>query len=136
MTLSEDLIISIKEHEGFVAKPYKDHLGFLTIGFGTLIENGITREEAHALLVIRLKRFAKELMDEKSIIIDLSQERQDVLIEMAYQLGVRGVLKFKKMWLAIEKFDFDTASREMIDSKWAKQTPNRAFQASKRMSVG
>jgi len=56
-----------------------------------------------------------------------------ILIEMVYQLGVYGVSKFKKMLIALDSKDYQTASIEMLDSKWAKQTPNRAEDLSSRM---
>jgi len=49
-----------------------------------------------------------------------------VLIEMVFQLGVGGVSKFKKMWSALQEQDYNKASIEMLDSRWAKQTPSRA----------
>jgi lysozyme len=45
---------------------------------------------------------------------------------MVFQLGVGGVSKFKAMWKALEENDYTTASIEMLDSRWAKQTPTRA----------
>jgi lysozyme len=56
----------------------------------------------------------------------LSQYRQAVLIDMSYQLGVTGVLRFTKMWSAIAAGHFKTAAAEMLDSLWARQTPARA----------
>ena len=134
--ISTYLIESIKESEGFVATPYRDSLKKLTIGYGTLIEKGITKEEAHALLVIRLEDSVKELVDKKPIVELLHDNRRDVLFEMAYQLGVSGVLKFKKMWAALERNDYYTASKEMIDSKWYTQTPGRADRLARKMQYG
>ena len=56
----------------------------------------------------------------------LSQERQEVLFSLSYQLGTTGLLNFKRMWAAIEAHDFATAAAELLDSKYATQTPNRA----------
>ena len=53
-------------------------------------------------------------------------EAKDVLYEMCYQMGVSGVSKFKKTLLYLENKEFRMASKEMLDSRWARQTPNRA----------
>ena len=45
---------------------------------------------------------------------------------MIFQLGKTGVSKFKKMWEALSEYNYIGASFEMLDSKWANQTPNRA----------
>ena len=51
---------------------------------------------------------------------------QDVIYEMCYQMGVTGVSKFKKTLAYLENEEFKKASIEMLDSRWARQTPNRA----------
>ena len=56
-----------------------------------------------------------------------------IVVEMVYQMGYTGVSKFKKMLKAVNKKDYKTASVEMLDSLWAKQTPQRAKRMSKRM---
>lgn len=134
MKVSDELLSSIKINEGFKPKPYKDHLGFLTIGYGTLIENGISKEEASMLLTMRLKNYIKELSLHKPKIAELSQVRQDVLFEMSYQLGSSGILKFKKMWQAIEDANFIEAGVQMLDSKWHAQTPLRARKLAQKMA--
>jgi lysozyme len=58
---------------------------------------------------------------------------QDVLMEMCYQLGVTGVSKFKKTVAYLQNKEFKNASIEMLDSRWAKQTPNRAKELSNRV---
>jgi lysozyme len=134
--VSEELVDNIKEHEGFIGKPYRDHLGFLTIGFGTLIERGITREEGTALLKIRLNDTINQILKIQPVTYELTAERQDVLFEMGYQLGVTGIMKFKKMWAALEDADYREAAAQMLDSKWYTQTPNRAKKLAARMERG
>ena len=56
-----------------------------------------------------------------------------ILVEMSYQLGVNGVLKFKKMWGALKNEDYTEASKQMLDSRWAIQTPNRAKKLAEMM---
>ncbi|WP_168175718.1 glycoside hydrolase family protein [Nautilia sp. PV-1] len=114
----------IKKHEGFEGMPYNDSLGFPTIGYGTKLP--ITEEEAEILLEYRLKRMIRELIQKESFFEKLPEDAQKVIADMTYQLGVGGVLKFKKMWTALKKGDYKKAADEMLDSRWAKQTPNRA----------
>lgn len=65
---------------------------------------------------------------------DLPQDAQHILVNMAFQLGKRGLSNFKNMKLALEDNNFTLASIEMMDSRWAAQTPNRAERLSRRMA--
>jgi lysozyme len=115
----------IKEHEGFMGMPYNDHLGNPTIGYGSLLP--ITEQEAELLLQHRLAKMIMELHANKPFILTLPEDKQDVLSEMAYQIGVPNLLRFVKMWEALDRRDYEKASIEMLDSKWANQTPQRAY---------
>ena len=125
------LINDIKESEGFVDHVYQDHLGNDTIGYGSLMP--LIEEECELILKYRLDKMIKHLTEVKPIVKQLSEKRQEVLYEMSYQMGVSGLLKFKKMWEALQNNDFKEASIQMLDSKWSKQTPNRALRLSKKM---
>ena len=57
---------------------------------------------------------------------DIDEKAHEIIIEMVFQLGMTGVSKFKNMWKALSEHNYTGASYEMLDSKWAKQTPNRA----------
>ncbi len=128
-----NIIASIKRHEGFSERPYPDPIrgwDVPTFGYGFTY---LTKDEADYLLRRRINNIKRELSHEKGFFIQLPQEVQDVVAEMAYQLGVGGVLKFKKMWAALAERDYDTAAKEAMDSKWAKQTPNRASELAGRL---
>lgn len=127
MSLKEN----IKKSEGFVGTAYKDSLGIDTIGYGTRLP--LSEKEAEMILESRLNFFKDVLLAKKPVIATLTEERQEVLYEMAYQMGVNGVLNFKKMWQAIDNSDFFIASLEMLNSKWARQTPQRAKRLSNIM---
>ena len=127
----DDLIFSIKEHEGFRGEVYQDHLGFDTVGYGTKMP--ITRKEATVLLRLRLTAMTEKLFDRQPIFRYLPPEAQSILSEMAYQMGVAGLMKFKKTWDFLEDHDFQSASVEMLNSKWHKQTPSRAEELASRM---
>ncbi len=125
------LIEKIKDSEGFRSEVYQDTLGFDTIGYGTKLP--LNRDEAELLLNYRLKIAKQSLLKKIDFLEDLPEDKQDILFEMSYQLGVNGVLKFKKMLYALEIRDYDLASAEMINSKWFNQTKNRASKLAKEM---
>jgi lysozyme len=58
--------------------------------------------------------------------MDMNEKAHEIIIEMIFQLGKTGVSKFKNMWKALSELNYVGASYEMLDSRWAKQTPNRA----------
>ena len=122
------LLDEIRRHEGFRAKPYRDTEGKLTVGYGTLLEDGISREEADAMLRIRLRVMVDELR--KSPVRDtfdaLPASVQDAIKNMAYNLGVPRLLLFRKMWAALARHDYRAAAAEALDSKWARQVGVRA----------
>ena len=136
----EELKEQIKEHEGFVPRTYKDSLGKRTIGFGHLCvepeqwddDKEYTREELERVFD---KDFDEALKNAESLIGQRSINfiAKQVIIEMVFQLGIGGVGKFKKMWSALDSEDYGEASFQMMDSLWAKQTPNRAEKLSQKM---
>jgi lysozyme len=129
----KELIENIKESEGFKGVVYKCTEGFDTIGYGTRLPlseeetsscanpTKITKQEAEIILEIRLKKFIKDLEYREPFVNKISIEKQEIIAEMCYQLGVGGVLKFKGMWKALKAFDYVTASEEMLDSLWYRQ---------------
>lgn len=125
------LIEDIKQEEGFKGTVYKCTEGFDTIGFGTRLP--LSKEESELILEYRLKIMKSQLTG-YLYNLDIKQEAWDILFNMAYQLGVRGVLNFKKMIKALEKQDYKTAAKEGLDSLWHKQTPNRAKRLMDRLS--
>lgn len=130
------------EDEGFVSHGYYDSKGFLTIGPGILIDErrggGINAEEGMYLLRNRIYRVDNQLRARFPSWYDkLAPARMQVLICMAYQLGVNGVANFKRMVAAIERSDFTAAALEMLDSKWAREdSPERAKRMASMMERG
>ena len=129
---------SIKRHEGFRLYPYMDTTGNLTIGWGrNLTSKGINSDEAELMLlndIITAKEDYVRLPI--SVRSNCNFKRKDVLVEMVFQLGFVGVLKFKKMFAALERRDFTRAADEMKDSLWYRQTPSRATELADRMKKG
>jgi len=93
----------------------------------------LTKDEAKLLAESRLNQDIDKLLKIKPIVLVLSQERQEVIFDMMYNLGIPRLLDFKKMWNGIETQDFATASAELLDSRYAKQVPNRATRNAKEM---
>ena len=127
----KDLLESIKHHEGFVEHVYDDSLGIPTIGYGFAIKDLVLEEDlCDEILLRKLRILGRSVMGKFPFFDSLPSDCKDVLMEMCYQLGVTGVSKFKKALKAMEDGDWEKAADEMLDSKWAKQTPNRAKEMS------
>ena len=119
------LIERIGVNEGFRSKPYKCSEGVWTIGHGL---TWITEEESLIILSGRISELHLKLSKDLEWYDDMPPEVKGVLIEMVYQIGYSGVMKFKKMIVNMKDHNWKGAATEMLDSLWAKQTPNRANQ--------
>jgi lysozyme len=126
--------------EGFNPSAYQDHLGFWTIGYGTLIDErkgaGLTEEEALYLMRNRVKDMRKGLEKRVPWLGQLNESRQTVLLAMAFQMGVDGVIGFKNTLEALRLGDWAKAARGIRGSKWAQQTPGRAERMAKAIETG
>ena len=125
--MTSNLLKAVKLSEGFRDRVYKDTLGIDTIGYGFAIKDLVLDEDIAEMILRRKIDNLIDRVDKRfAFVKDLPIEGQDVIYEMCYQLGVTGVSKFKKTLLYLENKEFRMASKEMLDSRWAKQTPNRA----------
>lgn len=123
-------------HEGFSPSAYQDSVGVWTIGYGTNLEKLVIDEKiAREWMVRELRRLAA-LLSGHSYWAELSQTRKEVLIEMAYNLGLAGLAKFERMRAALLVKDYDKAADEMLASKWAHQVGVRAIRLSRLMREG
>ena len=123
------LIERLKVNEGFRSRVYQCSLGFDTIGYGFAIKDlELTEKEAEYLLANRVSQKHLHLLDNLDWYSDMPPEVQGVILEMVYQLGFSGFTKFKKAISNMKSKDWKGAATEMLDSRWAKQTPNRANQ--------
>lgn len=121
--LKEDLI----RDEGMRLKPYVDTVGKVTIGVGrNLTDNGILLKEAYAMLNNDVAVCNIECRDAFAFWNELSETQQRGLANMVFNMGMPRVLKFKKMLAALETGNYDLASKEALESKWAMQVGERA----------
>lgn len=126
--------------EGFRPSAYQDHLGFWTIGHGICIDSrkgcGIDQAESLYLIDNRLSKIRLQLDGAIPWWREMDDARCSALMNMAYQMGVNGVLRFQKMLDHMEGGDFEKAADEALNSKWADQTPVRAHRISKLIRKG
>ena len=132
--MNKDLIDSIKQHEGYRSKVYKDSLGIDTIGYGFAIKDLELDEDICDIILDRkIKELATRVNRTFSWYRYMPQTIRDVVMNMCYQLGVGGFSKFRKTISFLQNKQFHDASEEMLDSLWARQTPNRAKELSNRV---
>lgn len=130
----------LKIDEGFKDHAYQDHLGYWTIGYGRLIDKRrggrIRPHEGQYLLQNDIDEKLSELRNRISWFDNLDDPRKGVLLNMCFQLGVAGLLNFKNTLAKVEAGDYEGAATNMLKSKWAKQTPNRAHRLAEQMRTG
>ncbi len=134
------LIEMITRDEGRVRHAYQDHLGFWTIGVGRLIDSrkggGLSEDEIDYLLTNDIKRKTAEVAKALPWVSRLDGARQAVLVGMAFQMGTEGLLKFRNTLAMVQAGDYEGAARGMLQSLWARQTPERAARMAKQMRTG
>lgn len=128
---TETVITQLKADEGWSALPYRDSEGYLTIGYGFLIDHdrasaGMPREVGDYWLRLNVRRLVAELPSRLPKWHRYPACVQTALLNMSYQMGISGVLGFRNMISALDDGEYIEASRHALDSKWARQTPNRA----------
>lgn len=130
MQMRDSLIQDLKRDEGLVLHEYKDHLGFSTIGIGRLIDKrkggGITVEEAEYLLGNDIDKVISQLKSSLPWYERLSDNRKKALCNMAFQMGISGLMLFRNTLKYIEQGNFAKAAENARESLWYKQTPQRA----------
>jgi lysozyme len=131
------LIDSLIKHEGLKLKPYKCTANKTTIGVGrNLDDNGITEAEAMLLVKNDIDTCVTELDRTRPNWRQHNEIRQNVLVEMVFNLGMPRLNKFTKMWAALEAKDYNEAAKQMRDSVWARQVKGRAVTLAEKMRLG
>tara|TARA_Y100000592_G_scaffold22168_1_gene34330 strand:- start:831 stop:1322 length:492 start_codon:yes stop_codon:yes gene_type:complete len=154
----DKLMDKLVAHEGLRLQVYKDTLGIDTIGIGrnlegrgiseeeldwmdipnmdAIYEHGISEADATYLAQNDVQIVEEELLRAHPCVENLDAVRQLVLVDMAFNLGVPRLCKFKKMWAAIHENKFDVAAKEMLDSRWANQVKSRSTKLAHAMHHG
>ena len=154
----QDLIEKLIVAEGLRLQVYKDTLGIDTIGIGRNLEDrgitqqelddldipsidhvyewGITEADAVYLAENDVQIVEEELVRAHPCVNKLDAVRQLVVMDMAFNMGVPRLCKFKKMWAAIEGEDYHNAAKEMLDSRWAVQVKSRSTKLAHAMHHG
>lgn len=131
------LITQLIVDEGQRLSPYVDTVGKMTIGVGrNLTDRGISASESLVLLNNDIDGAVADLNRQCPWWTTLTDSRQNVLLNMCFNLGIDRLLKFKNMLLACEAGNYLGAAQEMMDSEWARQVGARAVRLSAAMKGG
>ena len=116
----------LKIEEGFKRFPYTDTKGKLTIGYGmNLTDVGIYPNEADFILANRMILTEDELVEKYPEYKNLDEVRQSVLLDMAFNIGVAGLLNFTHMLTCLADKNWTMASEAMRNSLWYKEVGHR-----------
>ena len=143
-------IVSILNYEeGYREKPYIDTEGYPTVAGGikigpkgALLSNytfSVPRKVGDVWLEVFTDKVIAQCAATPSVYAALQKcnpARADVLYSMAYQMGIAGLAGFKNTLAMIAAGKFDEAASGMLNSKWARQTPNRARRHAEVMRSG
>ena len=136
MTLADQL----RRDEGVKLSAYQDSLGYWTIGVGRLIDarrgGGISQEEADFLLANDIKNVTNALYGHMPWTIDLDPVRLAVLQNVAFNVGIAGLLGFHQTLAKVQSGDYAGAADDMLASKWATQVGARAERLAQQMRDG
>lgn len=151
MQPSNNLLRILKRDRGFHYKPYKDFDGTLIIGCGHNLDDNplsdrlmqrinaggeLTDREIDDILADDLREAIRETLDVFGVYWgELTDARKDVLIHIAFDLGKGGISDLKLMIAGIANHDWIEASKQMLNSCWARQSSARAIRLSKVMET-
>ena len=139
MNEPRDIMELLLRHEGERLKPYRCSAGKLTIGVGhNLDDNGIPKHISDALLMHDLAECLRELRANFPWFEKLNDARRAAVTDMVFNMGLPAFKKFKNTIRFIEADEFENASMEMLDSKWAREdvSPDRSGRLSIMMRTG
>jgi lysozyme len=136
-TLKDQLIAE----EGRRNSAYLDTLGIPTIGIGHTgqeVYMGLTwtDDQVDDAFDRDVDQKTREVMAALPWFAQLNEPRQAVLLQMAFQLGTVGLLKFANTLAAVHEGRYDDAASGMLKSVWATQTPHRASRLARQMDSG
>jgi len=131
----DDTADMIKAHEGHKCEVYLDTEGIPTVGYGHALHIG--SEIPHQVCEMLFRQdFRKTIEEYESLCLSLDTVRRAVVVDMIFNLGLKGFMRFAKLRIALVSGDYEEAAREMIDSKWYRQVGSRAKELVKMMETG
>ena len=136
-----DITRQLKSDEGFRRTVYQDSLGYWTIGVGRLVDpsrpdSGLRDSEIEFMLRNDIEDRITALGKVLPWFLDLDEVRQGVLVNMAFQLGIKGLMGFSTTLQMVAQGRYEDAAVQMLKSKWAAQTPERAKRLAQQMKTG
>jgi lysozyme len=135
--MRDELKKMLVRHEGLRLKPYRCSADKLTIGIGRNLDDvGISNDEAMMLLDNDIAAAEGALRQALPWTESLDDSRKLVLVNMTFNLGIGGLLEFKRTLALIESGRYQEAAGAMLNSKWARQVGSRAVELSKIMETG
>ncbi len=144
----------IKRHEGTVKNEAGEHVvyddatgkpikkgdqlvGIPTIGWGqNLVDLGLPDSICEQLMGVVITNTHYALKRQFPVYQKLDRIRQEALLDMAFNLGIAGIGKFKKMWAALAAEDYEEAGHQMLDSAWHGQVGSRAEELEEMIVTG
>jgi lysozyme len=127
------LRVQLGRDEGYRRAMYTDSLGKPTIGIGHHLAVPISHAAVEQIFQDDLTAAEYALRERWPLLDTLSEARQGVCLNMAFNLGVAGFLRFENMIAALEAADYEAAADEMIDSDWRLQVGERAYRLARQM---
>lgn len=139
--MKAELERQLRGDEGVSPHVYRDHLSYFTIGVGRLVDkrkpgSGLRPDEISYLLHNDIDDRINALHERLPWFDNLDDARKGALLNMAFQMGVEGLLKFERTLSLIRDGKYDLAAHAMLQSLWAKQTPERAARIAEQVKSG
>lgn len=132
-----DLRTQLMRDEGVRLRLYQDQFAHFTIGVGhNLDAHGISLKVAEQILEEDISRATADVLLKISCAVTMDEVRRAVLVNMAFNMGVGGLLGFKDFLALCAKDDWGAASLAMLDSKWARQVGERAHRLTDQLMSG
>ena len=130
LSMNPNIYDQLIRDEGFRPRPYRDNLGHWTVGYGWSLETGppLSEETARIILNEHVGMIVTDLHSRLPWTKQLSQPRFGVLVNMVFNLGIRGLISFRRMLAALQIEDYDTAAAEMLNSRWNRQVGGKSSQ--------
>lgn len=132
-----DIFDQLRRDEGLILHPYRDSVGKITIGIGRNLDDvGISEKEADFLLANDVNSATVALEANFPWTMGLDDARKGALVNMTFNMGIRGLSEFRDFLAKMQAGDFRAAAGAMLDSLWARQVGPRATRLSIQIESG